>query len=287
MTPRSRAARIAATRVRPDDEIVADERAVDVEGDHGDGQDGVGRRDDGHDLMMPDHRQARSRGPSRRQPSARVAARPTRARLPARDPRDARQTGEVRLDDAVQPGSRAPTRSTIASPWSAPISSSATPSGASASGSRSSSRSMTASPSGPPSSASTGSNDVARGSVAIASVRTYGRFASTTSNGLRSPSGSRSASAKRDPVRDRVPDRVLARQPERVRRDVDREDLDRLERPKPPQRDGERDGDRATPRPDVDDPERRRVHGPSRPPRADASPPPRRARRAVPSRAAG
>ena len=116
---------------------------------------------------------------------------------------------------------------------------------------------MTASPSAPPSSATTGSNDVARGSVAITSGRTYGRLARTRSNGPASPSGQQVGLRERDPVGDRMTDGVLAGQPERVRGDVDRQDLDRLERPEPPERDRQRDGDRAAPRPDVHDPERR------------------------------
>ena len=65
------------TRVRPDHEVVADERAVDVEGDHGDGQDRVGRHDVGHATMMPDRRSARWRAA---QPRATRATRGSPAR---------------------------------------------------------------------------------------------------------------------------------------------------------------------------------------------------------------
>ena len=50
-----------APRVRSDDQVVADERPVDVEGDQLDGQDGVGRHDGGHVTMMPDGRSRRWR----------------------------------------------------------------------------------------------------------------------------------------------------------------------------------------------------------------------------------
>ena len=207
------------SRVRPDHEVVADERPVDVEGDHGDGQDGLGRDDRGHD---PDD--------DRPRPSSQAGA----ARAPTRlDPGDAWEPGEVHLDHARPARQRAHRRARDRLALVCPDLEQRDPAVASASGSRTSSRSMTASPSGPPSSASTGSNDVARGSVAMTSVRTYGRFASTTSNGTvsTSPPGSRSASANRDAIRDRVPDGVLARQTERIGRDVGGEDVDRLERP--------------------------------------------------------
>ena len=48
--------------VRPDHEIVPDQRPVDVEGDQADGQDGLRGLDLGHALMMPDGRAVRFRG---------------------------------------------------------------------------------------------------------------------------------------------------------------------------------------------------------------------------------
>ena len=199
----------------PIDQVVADERPVDVEGDQADGQDGFGRHDAGHRTMMPDGRSRRWR----RGFGAAAAAPDLSSRRGS--PGDARQAGQVRLDragPARQPLGDAARRSPA--PWSAPISSSATPPPASASGSRSSSRPMTASPSGPPSSASARlERRRAAAASAIASVRTYGRLASTRSKrSPAGPSGSRSASANDDPVGDRVADRVLARELERVRR---------------------------------------------------------------------
>ena len=80
------------------------------------GRMGSGRRDGGHLLMMPDRLPRRWRHRDARGPAS-----------AARDPRDPRQAGEVRLDRARQPGRLDATRATIASPWSAPISSSAEP----------------------------------------------------------------------------------------------------------------------------------------------------------------
>ena len=60
-----------------------------------------------------------------------------------------------------------------------------------------------------------------------------------------------------DPVGDRMPDRVLLGQVQRVRGDIHGQDVHLLERPEGPQRHGHRDRDRAAPRADVHDPERR------------------------------
>ena len=94
---------------------------------------------------------------------------------------------------------------------------------------------------------------VATGSDAIASARTYGRLATTISHGpvlaRRDEVGRREA----DPVPDPVPDGVLAGQVERVRRDVDRQQHDLVGlHPAPAQVRGDRDRDRAAPRPDVE-----------------------------------
>ncbi len=74
---------------------------------------------------------------------------------------------------------------------------------------------------------------------------------------------------ERDPVRDRVPDRVLPGEPQRVRRDVDGQDPDGVESLDPPQAHGQRHGDGAAPRAHVDDLE---VAAPGRP-RARGQPP--------------
>ena len=111
-------------------------------------------------------------------PPCRLAGERSPGRCPA-DDRGPRQPRQVRpRPGTTSPAAAPPTSATIDSPWSAPISRNATPSAASAAGSRSSSRPITARPSAPPSSASAGSNDAATGRPAIASVRTYGRFAS-------------------------------------------------------------------------------------------------------------
>ena len=116
----------------------------------------------------------------------------------------------------VQPGRRSATQSTIACPWSAPISSSATPPPASATGNRSTSRPMTASPSGPPSRARLGSNVVARGSVGHRVVADVGQVGQHEVEALagrpvrqqvgdaRSRSGRRRRGRRRSRARDRA-----------------------------------------------------------------------------------
>ena len=122
---------------------------------------------------------------------------------------------------------------------------------------------MTSRPSGPPSSADRGSNDAAIGSPAIASVRTYGRFATTTSSGAPSSGrtgGSRSASTKRIAV-GRPRDRPRSRGRGRARPgdSVGREDRARRgpsSRAGSRSADGERDRDRPAAGADVGDPDR-------------------------------
>ncbi len=118
--------------VGTDRQVVADERSVDVERDQPDGQDRRRRGSGGHPKMMPDERYPRRRAPPVNPGGSvpRAAARPGRSR-----PSTANRAATLAQ------------RATIASPWSAPISSSATPSSMSASGSRASRRSMTARPS--------------------------------------------------------------------------------------------------------------------------------------------
>ena len=94
---------------------------------------------------------------------------------------------------------------------------------------------MTARPSAPPSSATTGSNEVARGSPAIdvrPDVRQVGEHEVER---LRRVLRQEVGLGEGDPVRHGVADRVLPGEPERIGRDVDREDLDGLERSQPPQ----------------------------------------------------
>ncbi len=146
----------------------------------------------------------------------------------------------------------------MACPWSAPISSRATPPPASATGNRSTSRPMTASPSGPPSRARLGSKvrrPGQRGHRVVSDVGQVGQHEveALAVRPVRQQVGDREA----DPVGDRVADGVLACEIERIRGDVDGEDLDRLERPELAEPDGQRDRDRAAPGPDVHDPERR------------------------------
>ena len=116
----------------------------------------------------------------------------------------------------------AATASTIASPWSAPISSSATPPGSSTAGSRSTRRRMTSSPSGPPSSAAAGSKarpGASVGEVAGRDVRQVG-----ADQGIRVVAhGQQVGLAEQHPVGDPVADRVLAGQVERVRPQVHRD----------------------------------------------------------------
>ena len=90
----------------------------------------------------------------------------------------------------------------------------------------------TSSPSGPPSSAARGSNDAAIGSPAMASERTYGRFAATTSKRRSSgrDGGSRSATSKRTVSATACADRVLAGEVERVRPEVRGQDHGRPRR---------------------------------------------------------
>ena len=281
--PAGRADRPA--RVGPDHQVVADERPVDVESDQADGQDGFGRHDAGHRTMMPDGRSRRwrrgLRPPAGLPPDPQLSPRVTRATRG----RPARSVSTVQ----VQPGRRSATQSTMACPWSAPISSRATPPPASATGNRSTSRPMTASPSGPPSRARLGSKVVARGSVGHRVVADVGQVGQHEVEALAGrPVRQQVGDREGDPVGDRVADGVLAREIERIRGDVDGEDLDRLERPELAEPDGQRDRDRAAPRPDVDDPERRGGRldrGSGRP--ACAWSRPARARPGAPSRAAG
>ena len=99
-TPRVHRGADRVDRPRPDDQVVADQRPVDVEGDQADRERRLGRADGG--------------GP-RRVLEAHAGARSTH--------RDPRQAGQVRLDAAAPARAAAPpTSATIASPWSAPIS---------------------------------------------------------------------------------------------------------------------------------------------------------------------
>ena len=84
-------------RVGADAQVVADQRAVDVEGDEADGQDRLWGPDDGHDPMMPDRRRGRwrrpcaGRGLSRRRPSRQI--RRARSGRPAAVPARSSSTG--------------------------------------------------------------------------------------------------------------------------------------------------------------------------------------------------
>ena len=183
-------------RPRSDDPVVADDRAVDVERDEPDRQErrassASGRRHAGP-RSIARHAWAARRGPARRRTASRA---------------DRSATCSTMARPLVRRRSRAGRRRP----------------GASAVGSRSSSRSITTSPSGPPSSASAGSNVVGAGSVARASVRTYGRLASddVPRPHRRRPAGADppARTGRRSPTR--VADGVLAGQVERVGRHVD------------------------------------------------------------------
>ena len=98
-TGQRRADRLA--RVGPDDQVVADERPVDIERDQLDGQDRLRGEGVGHPVMMPD------RTPER-PAAAQISS--ARSRRPA-----ASRPGRARTEH-VHPGSRRSQRSTISSP---------------------------------------------------------------------------------------------------------------------------------------------------------------------------
>ena len=155
------------------------------------------------------------------------------------------------------PGSRAAASRTIASPWSAPISSSATPSSASVPGSRSSSRRTTSRPSGPPSSASAWlERQVLRqaGQVAGRHVRQVGADDAVP---RLDPLRQQVPERKGHPVRNPVPGRVLARQLERIGGYVGRVHQHLVRHLPPAQRRHQRHGDRPRARAHVGHPQRR------------------------------
>ena len=239
-------------RGRPDDQVVADERPVDIEGDEADGQDRVGG-DDGHTRMMPDRRRGRWRRPQGSCPCRSDQRRTTRATRgrPARSGNTSQR----------HPGRRDATLITIASPWSAPISSSAAPSTASASGSRSSESTDHLEPICP---TIEREGRLEGGGARQARHRVVPDVGQVRQDQVEPDCVGRLGrqqvrQSEFDPIRDRVTDGILAGELERVGRDVHREDLDRLERVQAPERDSERDRDRAAPRTDVRDPKRRRA----------------------------
>ena len=153
-TPRSIAARIAALRPLAEQEVVADQGAVEVERDEPDREAGA------RVLRSAPRGHGRPRAPragpaggrrdrARRRPSSRAG--------PPRRPPEPPSPGRRRSRAARH-------RRRRGRPAAAPRS-----------------RRSTSSPSGPPSSASHGSNEAAIGRPAIASLRTYGRFARMTS----------------------------------------------------------------------------------------------------------
>ena len=222
-----------------------------------DGQDGLGRHDVGHGLMMPDRRRAATRARAAAG-AGRLSSLPIRATTRGRP---ARSGSTVH----VQPGRTRPRRARRSpAPWSAPISSSATPSG----GERLRQPVEQPADDARARPARRRGRDAARTTSRPAAwrsrrVRTYGRLASTRSNGPRRPvrqqvrlarSAIRSATAWPTAFSRASSSASGEMSVARI--------VDRLERPALPQRDGQRDGDRAAARPDVDDPERRRARRP-------------------------
>ena len=260
----------------PIDQVVADERAVDVEGDQLDGQDRLRRRDAGHGRSCPTRAACPRDGDAVvTAPDARHAGSPARSGSTSQ-PQPGSTLGDA-LDDQARPG---PPRS------------------------RAAPRRRRRGTSGQLLEQALDDRQPVRPAVerqarlerggdrqpGHASLRTYGQVRQHEVERLprRHRPGRRSASLEADPVRDRVPDGVLAGEVERLGRDVDRAAITTSSRhPAPPQR--RRPARRRSPRCRC----RRRRSGPAGAPAAAArrqpahAPRPRPARRAARSPAAG
>ena len=227
---------------RPDDQVVADERPVDVEGDQADRERGLARGPVRHVQMMTDPRRCRPAGSPGR-PTIATRGRPARSGWTVH----------------VQPGRTLATRSTIASPWSAPISRKAEPSVARASGRRSRSRAMTAEPVRPAIERERRlerRGDGQAGHRVTPDVRQVGEDRCV--NGSATTGGRRSASHEPELVGDGVADGVLAGEVQGVRSETSvARTRELLVGTTAPQGHDEGDGDGAAAGPDVGDPDRR------------------------------
>ena len=160
------------------------------------------------------------------------------------------------ITETRHPGNADAASPTIASPWSAPISSRAAPSGASASGNRSSSRPITASPSGPPSSATTGSNEVAIGKSSERIGADVGQVREDEVVRVDDHRWQQIGLEERELVGDGLADGVLTGELEGVGRTVRGDHGDLGGRPSSSDRHDQGDGDGAGTRADIEDPDR-------------------------------
>ena len=184
-TPRASAAADGLPRVGADDQVVADRASRRCRGRSGRWAGWVAER--GGRAPRDDARRPPER-PDRAGQPREIAA--TRGRPARSSSTDARPAGHAAARSARRSARPGPPRSR-ATPGRRARARPAT--GAS-------SRPMTSSPSAPPSSAATGSKDAAIGRPGKASVLTYGRLASTRSNGPETSPAAGPPRAKRDRV---------------------------------------------------------------------------------------